>query len=112
MNPLLLPFNTPHETVPFHQIKNEHFLPAITTAIQQAKEEINLLKNNPEPPDFTNTIEALEKSGKRVDIVSRILFNLNVAETSPELQQIARDISPLLSAYSNDIMLDEKIGRA
>lgn len=109
MNPLLLPFNTPHEIVPFNLIKNEHFLPAIETAIQQAKEEINLLKNNPETPDFTNTIEALEKSGKLVDTVSRILFNLNVAETSPELQHIARDISPLLSAYSNDIMLDEKL---
>ncbi|QHT68356.1 M3 family metallopeptidase [Rhodocytophaga rosea] len=107
MNPLLNTFDTPFETIPFTQIRNEHYLPAIQSAIQEAKSEVELIKNNPAAPDFANTIEALEHTGRRVSIVSGVLFNLNVAETSPELMQLAREISPLLSAYSNDIMLDE-----
>lgn len=109
MNPLLSPFNTPFETIPFDQLQKQDFLPAIRQAIQEAKAEIDAIKNNLQTPDFANSIEALERCGRRADMVSKVLFNLNVAETSPELMQIAREISPLLSAYSNDIMLDEQL---
>ena len=109
MNPLLHPFNTPFETPPFEEIKTEHFLPAIQVAIQEGKEEVNKITSTPEEPDFENTIEALERSGERVGLISGIFFNLNSAETNDEIQKIAREISPLLSEYSNDIMLDEEL---
>jgi peptidyl-dipeptidase Dcp len=107
MNPLLQKFNTPFETPPFDLIKNEHFLPAIKEAIIEGKKEVKSITEQKEEPDFKNTIEALERSGHLVGQVSGIFFNLNSAETNDEIQAIAREISPLLSEYSNDIMLDE-----
>ncbi|MEX2569485.1 MAG: M3 family metallopeptidase [Cyclobacteriaceae bacterium] len=106
MNPLLEKFNTPFDTAPFHLIKNEHYLPAVKIAIEEAKEEIKNIKNQ-KVPDFENTIEALEQSGTRLSTVAGIFFNLNAAETNDEIQELAREISPLLSAHTNDVLLDE-----
>ncbi|SHN12242.1 peptidyl-dipeptidase Dcp [Cyclobacterium lianum] len=106
MNPLLENFNTPFETAPFHLIKNEHFLPAIQSGIQLAKEEINTIKEIAQP-DFHNTIVALERSGERLSRAAALFFNLNAAETNDEIQRLAKEISPLLSAHSNDVLLDE-----
>lgn len=108
-NPLLEKFDTPFGTPPFEKLKNEHFIPAIKAAIEAGKEDILKINENKEKPDFENTIEALERSGELVGSVSSIFFNLNSAETNDEIQAIARDISPLLSEFSNDIMLDEAL---
>lgn len=110
-NPLLHKFDTPFETPPFERIKSEHFLPAIQKAIRAGKEDVKKITANASAPDFGNTIEALERSGELVGQVSSIFFNLNSAETNDEIQKIAREISPLLSEYSNDIMLDEALFR-
>ncbi|MEM6893747.1 MAG: M3 family metallopeptidase [Bacteroidota bacterium] len=104
-NPLLVAF----ETAPFEKLKNEHFKPAFLSAIDAAKAEINGIAENPEPPSFENTIEALEYSGKKLDRISSIFFNLNAAETNPEMQQIAQEVSPLLSQFSNDINLNQTL---
>lgn len=109
MNILLEEFATPFNTVPFNQLKNEYFLPALNEAVRIGKQEIEAIKTNPQPPDFTNTIEQLERSGELVDRISRIFFNLNAAETSPEIQQLAKEISPLLTSFSNDITLDQEL---
>ncbi|MDX1905176.1 MAG: M3 family metallopeptidase [Thermonemataceae bacterium] len=108
-NPLLAQWDTPHQTPPFDKIKNEHYVPALQFAIQEAKKEIEAIANNSEKPTFENTIVALENSGALVDRVSVILSNLNTAETSPELQKIAKETSPMLSEYANDVMLNEKL---
>ncbi|WP_026957126.1 M3 family metallopeptidase [Algoriphagus vanfongensis] len=107
-NPLLAPFQTPFETAPFDQIKTEDFLPAIKQAIESGKKEIEQIKIQA-LPTFENTIEALDMAGKQVGIVSGIFFNLNSAETNDEIQKLAREISPLLTAYSNDILLDQAL---
>lgn len=109
MNPLLEKFNTPFETVPFDKIKNEHFLPAVEESIKIARKEIENITSNPEAPNFDNTIVALERSGELAGLVSRVFFNLNSAETSDELQKLAKDISPILTEYSNDILLDKAL---
>jgi peptidyl-dipeptidase Dcp len=108
-NPLLQKFTTPFETPPFEEINNEHFLPAIQEGINAGKKDVEKITANDEEPTFENTIEALEKSGELVGRVSGIFFNLNSAETSDEIQKLAREISPLLSDFSNDIMLDQKL---
>ncbi len=105
MNPLLSPF----DTAPFSQIKTEHFKPAFLQAIENAKAEIDSITANQEPPTFENTIEALEFSGQQLDRVSSTFFNLNSAETNPEIQKIAQEVSPLLSEFSNDITLNEAL---
>lgn len=106
-NILFKPFETPFETVPFTQIKNEDFLPAIEKGIEEGKKEIEAIKNNSEAPSFENTIIALENCGLILDQASTVLFNLNSSETSEEIQKICRDVSPILTKYSNDIILDQ-----
>ncbi|WP_297336310.1 M3 family metallopeptidase [Algoriphagus sp.] len=105
-NPLLTHFDTPFQTPPFTQIETQHFLPAINELIHRAKLEIEEIKNQT-PPTFQNTIEALDRAGKELAIASGIFFNLNSAETNDEIQKLAREISPLLTEYSNDILLDQ-----
>ncbi|MCB0400965.1 MAG: M3 family metallopeptidase [Flavobacteriales bacterium] len=109
MNPLLENFETPFGTTPFSKIKNEHFIPAFTKAIEIAKNEVDQLVNNPEPPTFENTVAALDYSGELLSKISKIFFNLNSAETSPEIQAIASEVSPMLSAFANDISLNENL---
>jgi Zn-dependent oligopeptidase len=104
-NPLLIPF----DLAPFRQIKNEHFLPAFKQLINETKAEIDAIVDNVYAPSFENTIEALEYSGHQLDRVSSIFFNLNSAETNPEIQKLAQEISPLLSEFGNDITLNEKL---
>ncbi|WP_373495589.1 M3 family metallopeptidase [Aquiflexum sp.] len=106
MNPLLEKFNTPFDTPPFHLIKTEHFLPAIHDAINSAKNDIAAVKSEA-LPDFENTVAALDRAGERLSVVSSIFFSLNSAETNDEIQALAREIAPLLTAHSNDVLLDE-----
>lgn len=104
-NPLLQDFNTP----PFSQIKEEDYKPAIKEAIQIAKDEINAIVENPEAPTFENTTIALDNTGNTLDRATSIFFNLNSAETNEEIQKIAKDISPWLSEFRNDMILNEEL---
>ncbi|MDY6026431.1 M3 family metallopeptidase [Bergeyella zoohelcum] len=108
-NPLLHPFNTPYQTAPFQEIKEEHFLPAFRELIQKAEAEIHQITDNIEAPSFENTIEALAYSGSQLDVVSHIFFNLNSAETNDQIQQIAQEISPLLTEFSSKISQNEML---
>ncbi|MDO6602907.1 M3 family metallopeptidase [Arenibacter palladensis] len=105
MNPLLTPF----DTAPFSKIKNEHFKPAFLKAIEDARLEIDAIANSKETPTFENTVAALDFAGQQLDRVSSVFFNLNSAETNPEIQKIAQEVSPLLSEFSNDITLNEDL---
>ena len=102
-------FKTPFETAPFSKIENKHFLPAFKHAIKEARVEIDTIVNNPNAPTFQNTIEALDFSGKQLDRISSVFFNLNSAETNDTIQKIAQEVSPLLSEFSNDITLNEDL---
>ncbi len=102
-------FNTTYNTAPFSKIKTEDFLPAFKLAIDKAKLEIDAIVNNSEVPSFENTIEALDYSGEELDRISSIFFNLNSAETKHAIQKTAQEVSPLLSEFSNDIMLNEEL---
>lgn len=108
-NPLLERFTSPFETAPFHLIKEEHFLPAIEKGIEMAKKEVMDIVNNSAEANFENTIEALENSGSLVNTVAEIFFNLNSTETNDKIQNLAHNISPLLTEYGNDIMLNEDL---
>ena len=102
-NPFLEPYTTPFEVPPFDQIRLEHYMPALDEGIGQARMEIEAIANSTAEPTFENTIEELEKSGEVLDKVTTVLFNLNSAETNDDLQALARDASPKLSAFDNEI---------
>ncbi|POR26130.1 peptidase M3 [Flavobacterium columnare] len=106
MEILINKFQTKYDTAPFSSIKMGDYKPAIEAGILLAKQEINTIITNPGLPTFQNTIEALEFSGQTLDRITSIFFNLNSAETSEEMQQIAQEISPLLTEFSNDITLN------
>ncbi len=108
-NPLLTSFNTPYNSIPFDKIKPEHFKPAIDSVFKETKKEIQAIIDNTETPDFDNTIVALAQSGELLGRISNILFNLNVAETGPDIQNATREISPLLADFRNDIILNEAL---
>lgn len=102
-------FNTKHNTAPFSQIKMEDYQPAFEENIAKARAEIDAIINNSEASTFENTIEALDFSRQELDRLSSIFFNLNSAETCDEMQKIAQNVSPLLTAFGNDISLNEDL---
>jgi oligopeptidase A len=102
-------YTTPYNSAPFAQIQMSDYQAAFETTIAAARVEIDTITNNPEQPTFENTIEALDFSGQTLDRLSSIFFNLNSAETSDEMQKIAQEVSPLLTAFSNDISLNESL---
>ncbi|MGK0386284.1 MAG: Zn-dependent oligopeptidase [Patiriisocius sp.] len=104
-NPLVQQF----DQAPFSHIKNEHFLPAIKELIDVTNAEVNAIIENKAAPTFKNTVEALENTGTQLDRATSVFFNLNSAETNDEIQQIAQEISPLLSNFSNDLLLNEAL---
>lgn len=111
INPLLKNWETPFGTPPFHLIRTEHFKPAIVEAITMAKVEISTISDNPDEPTFENTIAALDRAGDKLGRITSVLFNLNSAETNKEFQSAAQEVSPLLTSFSNDITLNEKLFR-
>jgi Zn-dependent oligopeptidase len=108
-NPLLQEWKTPFGSPPFHLIETSHFKPAIEEAIKIASEEINKITENAEAPDFENTIAALDEVGETLGKITSILFNLNSADTNKSLQETALEVSPLLTRFSNDITLNERL---
>ena len=108
-NILLQKFDTPFGVPPFAQIKQEDYVPAYKEAIQQHKAEIEAIVNNTDEPTFENTIEALELSGQLLGQVDNIFENLTSALTDSTMQAIAKEVSPLMSAHSDDIYLNNKL---
>jgi peptidyl-dipeptidase Dcp len=110
-NPLLGEFNTPHQTAPFNEIKNEHYIPAFQENIKQGEAEIEAIVNHQAAPTFENTVVALDKSGKLLNRTAGIFFNLMSSETNDELQKIAQEVSPMLTKFQNDISLNPVLFR-
>ncbi len=108
-NPLLAEFDTPFGAPPFDKIDDEHFLPAIEEAIRVHKQEIEAITGNPESPTFENTIVAYDNAGELLGRVNAVFGGLRGAETNQRLQEIARETTPMLSAHSNAISMNQEL---
>ncbi len=108
-NPLMIDFNTPLQLVPFDKIEPRHYKPAIQDAIDEARTGLDKIVRASDRPTFQNTVEALEFLNYKLKRLEQVFFNINSAETSKEIQQIAQEVSPLLTAYYNDISLNEAL---
>jgi len=106
-NPFFQEWETAYEVPPFLDIKNEHYMPAFEQGMKENLEEIEMIVNNPEVPTFANTIEELERSGKLLSRVQRVFSNLASSNTNTELQELQRELSPMLSAHFDKISLNE-----
>ncbi|MFW5757015.1 MAG: peptidase M3, partial [Tangfeifania sp.] len=108
-NPFFKEWTTPFGVPPFDEIKVEHFIPAVKEAIKQQENEFEAIVNNDQEPDFENTILAMDKSGRLLDKVTGTFFPLNSANTSEEMQSVAREMSPLLTQHNDNIMMNPKL---
>jgi peptidyl-dipeptidase Dcp len=108
-NPFFETYKTPHQTIPFNEIKNEHYFPAFQEAMKQHSAEVDAIINNPQAPTFENTIVALEKSGALLNKVSSPFYNMLGSETNDDLQAIAEKVSPLTTEHANSIRLNENL---
>ena len=108
-NPLMAPFTGPEGCIPFKLLKTEHFMPAIDEGIAKARARLESLRAATGPETFENTSLALETMSEELDLASETYFNLFGAEADAEFQSLAKEISPKLAAFSNDISLDPKI---
>jgi peptidyl-dipeptidase Dcp len=105
-NPFFEIWATPFGMPPFERIETAHFMPAFARALEIHKSEIARIRDNAEAPDFANTIEAMERAGADLVRVSQVFFNLASTESTEELRQVERDISPLLARHRSAIFLD------
>ena len=98
-NPLLQASDAPFGAPRFDRIRKEDYLPAFEEAIRRAKAEVDAIAACPAPPDFENTVAALEYSGEDLSRVEGIFFNLLEADTDDRMQEIAEEVSPKLTEY-------------
>lgn len=108
-NPFFKEWGTPYEIPDFAKIKTEHYMPAFEEGMKRQREEIDAIVNDSEAPTFANTIEAYEYSGELLGTVSGVFFNLSECENSPEMEAIAEEVTPLLSAHGDNIALNAKL---
>ena len=105
-NPFLETYNTPFEVPPFNLIENEHFIPAFKEGIKQQEAEIEAIINNSEAPTFANTITPFDLSGEILRKVGGVFYRLRSAETSDEIDSIAKVLVPITSAHQSNMMLN------
>ncbi len=105
-NPFLRESAAPFGAPEFDKIQNEHYLPAFEAGIAEAKAEIDAIVANEDEPTFENTIEAMEYAGQTLEKVASVFFNVMEANTNDELQQIAEQVSPMLTEYSMYVSLN------
>jgi peptidyl-dipeptidase Dcp len=108
-NPLLEPSPLPFGAPDFTRIRTEHYLPALKAGIEQARLEVQKIVENGAVPTFQNTILAFESSGLLLDRVSNVFFCLTSADKTDEIAAIQKEITPLLTAYENEISFNEKL---
>ena len=108
-NPLLTESTAPFGAPQFDKIKNEHYLPAFEQGIAEAKAEIDAIVANHEEPTFENTIEAMEYAGQTLNKVANVFYALMEANTNDTMQQIAEQISPMLTEYSMYVSLNNDL---
>ena len=105
-NPFFQVWDTSFGMPPFDRIRPEHFAPAFDRGMDEQLAEIAAIVTSPGPAGFADTIEALERSGRLLDRVSRVFFNLDASDTSPALEEIARDYAPRLAQHQMRVALD------
>ncbi|MEE9452788.1 MAG: M3 family metallopeptidase [Paracoccaceae bacterium] len=106
MNPLLQNWTTEFQIPPFDAIRDEHFAPAFAEGFVQARAAIDAIAANPDVPDFTNTIEAMEQAEDLLERISGVFFNLASANSNDALEALQRDLAPKFAAFSAETLMN------
>ena len=110
-NPFFQPYDTPYGVPPFDKIKTEHYLPAFREGIARHEAEVQAIATNADAPTFDNTIAALDYSGELLTRVGGVFFNLYESDANDALQQIATEVSPMLSEHEDNIYMNDALFR-
>ncbi len=105
-NPLMVASQLPFQAPPFDRIEDGHYQPAIEEGMRQHLAQVREIADNAEPPTFTNTIEALERSGELLSRAASVFFAMTSADTNPALQAAEQALAPKLAGHSDAIHLD------
>jgi peptidyl-dipeptidase Dcp len=108
-NRLLMEWNTPFGVPPFDKIKSSDYLPALTGALEENKQEIKEITENTAAATFQNTIEALEFSGKNLNRLQRVFYAVNGANTDSILKLAAKEITPSIATHNDNINLNAQL---
>ncbi len=108
-NPLLADWTTPFGIPPFEDVRIEHYRPAFEAALKAHRAEIDAIAGNPAEPEFDNVIVAMERSGKPLQKVASVFFNLCGSNTNDDMQEIQREIAPVLARHGNETLFNRKL---
>ncbi|MFH2095701.1 MAG: peptidase M3, partial [Bacteroidota bacterium] len=108
-NPFFAEFNTPFNVPPFEKIDTSHYIPAFKKGIEEQQAEVDAIIASNEEPTFENTIVPYDQSGRLLKKVSNVFYSLNSANTNPSMQNIAREVAPLVTDHRDNIVLNEKL---
>ncbi|QEN06189.1 M3 family peptidase [Thiospirochaeta perfilievii] len=108
-NPIIDKYDTKYGSIPFSKIEMNDYLPALEIGLINAYNNIKKIKSNVEPPNFTNTIEALEFVSEDLDKVANVYFNLYSLDSDADFKKLAEKISPKLAKFSGDIFTDTQL---
>ncbi len=108
-NPFFREWTGPFGMPPFAEIHNEHFLPALERSIDEARKEVIAIGDNPAPPTFANTVEALDNSGELLEKVQGVFSNLAGAETNDTIEAVSRKVAPMMAALRDDQTMNPKL---
>ena len=109
VNPFFTDYDTSFQIPPFEEIKMEHYKPGFEQGMQEHLDEINDITDNKDAATFENTIVALERTGETLDKVSDVFFNLLSSNTNDQMDSLAQEISPKLSAHRDTILLNKDL---
>ena len=108
-NVFLEEWDTPYGTPPFSKITIDMYKPAFLAGIDEQKANVKAIIDNPDAPTFENTVLAMEHASPILDRVSRVFFNLCESQSTPEMQALEEELTPLLTDASNEIMMNEDL---
>ncbi|ATX03121.1 peptidyl-dipeptidase Dcp [Citrobacter freundii] len=108
-NPFLHHSTLPYQAPQFDQIDVQHYRPAFDEGVRQKRAEIEGIVQNPQRPDFANTLLALEQSGALLTRVTSVFFAMTAAHTNDELQRLDEEFSAELASLANDIYLNSAL---
>jgi peptidyl-dipeptidase Dcp len=108
-NPFARPSTLPFGFPPFDQIRHEHYRPAFDAGVEEQRAEVEAIATDPAPPTFENTLEALERSGRLLERVMTVFWNLSSSMADEAMQELTGELNPLFSAHQDEIRLDPRL---
>jgi peptidyl-dipeptidase Dcp len=108
-NPFLAPSPLALHFPQFDLIKDSDFAPAFDAGMAAQLVEVRAIADNPEPPNFENTLLALEKSGQILERATTVFFSLVGADTNDVRNRLRSEYAPRFAAHTDAIQLDRNL---